>query len=284
MTFEKKRILITGPTSGLGKETAKQLVEAGHELIFACRNLDEGRRLKNLWTKDDPNQISLLYVNLSSRESIVAFKKVFYDKYDYLDVLIHNAGVYLEKKTLTDDGIDMTMMVNFVAPYMLTKLLTDALKLGHSPLIINMVSKAGFHGSLSLKTDFFETSRSGFKAYADSKLAMMMQVYHDHEAFVEDNIALIAVQPGIVKTKMLDGHTIMMKLNKWIMNFIAKSPETSCETAVLLVQTKVLDPYVGKLMEKKSQICRWSDAVKDEKKYYMLKEMTEHLISDYLKQ
>ena len=278
MTLKRKRILITGPTSGLGKATAKQLIDAGHQVILACRNLDEGRRLKALWQKNDPDQIHVMYINLLSLDSIAAFGKVFYEKFAYLDVLIHNAGVYEERKGLTEEKINPTLMVNFLAPYLISKILIGGLKLGREPLIINVVSKAGFHGRLCLKETFFNSKAGGFKAYADSKLALMMATYHDHKAYSEQGIVMLAVQPGVVKTKIFNGKTFMMKLNKLIMNFIAKVPEQACETLVYMAQTPEVMKYGGQLLEKGYQICPWPEAVRDFKKYEMLKEMTEHLL------
>lgn len=276
-----KRILITGGCSGIGKETAKALVDAGHQVIIACRNMDQGRKLKDQWTEDNPDQVCVMYVDLNSVESILAFVNLFNKKFAYLDVLIHNAGIFLDEKRINKDGLDEVMMVNYLAPMILSKKLKEALVLGEQPSILHLVSKAGFQGKLSLTPNYFSKARKGFKAYADSKLALMMAVYHEQLADIDHEISRVAIHPGVVKTKIFEGKTLGMKLVSKIMGLFSTTPVKGCETVVFLAQTENIQKYAGALVEKKYYIYPWPEKVKDQDQYKNLKSLTEDVFINF---
>ena len=92
-TMKGKRVVITGPTSGIGKEIAIQLADLGTELILGCRDLKKGKQTATEITKrTGSSNVVLMQIDTSSQESIRDFAGAFRQKYRRLDVLINNAG------------------------------------------------------------------------------------------------------------------------------------------------------------------------------------------------
>src|ERR687896_712333 len=123
--IEGKTCLITGSTSGIGKEIAIGLAKMKANVIFVGRNktkcqatLEEIRR--NISINTNKNWVSYLLADLSSQASIHQLANEFLETYESLDVLINNAGVFLSRRITTVDGIEYTFAVNHLAPFLLT--------------------------------------------------------------------------------------------------------------------------------------------------------------------
>src|SRR5512140_723714 len=87
-----KRVIVTGPTSGVGREIALQLAKLGAEVILACRDIKKGGDIAREIEKRTGSKAVVMMVDTSSQESIREFAREFLDRYDRLDVLINNAG------------------------------------------------------------------------------------------------------------------------------------------------------------------------------------------------
>lgn len=278
-----KRILITGTTSGLGLETAKALVKEGHHIIMACRNMDKGRLIQEQLLKNCPNaQVDLLHLDLSSFESIIAFSKIFNEKYTYLDVLINNAGVFCDSHQTTVEGYEMTMGVNYLGQYLLTQLLIDVLKVPSDARIVNVSSKAGFFGKLNIRLDWMKNHPHGFKAYSASKLAQLMFTINLSEKLKDDHITVNAAHPGSVATNIWKGSSLMMKMMAPIAKMRYSTPEVACKTSVYLAVASELDGITGQLYQKEHQVMKFNQRVCDKETQKRLSEHTENILKDYL--
>ncbi|KAL6420043.1 hypothetical protein ACFW04_010999 [Cataglyphis niger] len=120
-----KTVIITGCTSGIGKETARDIAKRGARLIMACRNMDTANQLKDEIVKEsNNNNIVVRKLDLSSLQSIREFARQINQEESRLDVLIHNAGTAeVFTKKVNEDGIEMTMATNHFGPFLLTHLL-----------------------------------------------------------------------------------------------------------------------------------------------------------------
>jgi len=86
-----KRVIVTGPTSGIGRQIALDLGARGAELVLACRDLDKGRSVAND-IEERGGRADVLHVDAASLQSMRAFAEAFRQRYDRLDVLVNNAG------------------------------------------------------------------------------------------------------------------------------------------------------------------------------------------------
>ena len=128
--LNNKIALITGGNCGIGFETAQELARVGLTLIIACRDKKKGIEAQKKIISETSNKRVFFYeLDLASFESIHSFAKIFKKNFSKLHILVNNAGALgFAKKTLSKDGIEMTMAVNHFGHFLLTNLLLDELK------------------------------------------------------------------------------------------------------------------------------------------------------------
>lgn len=250
----KKRILITGATSGIGKATAEALAALGHELVLACRNTSIAKTIKEKLETDYKVQVTVMAIDLSSFESIKAFVKSFNEQFAYLDVLINNAGGFYDKKHLSEDGYELTMAVNFLGQVILTEGLLPTLKTEEKARIINICSKAAFSGKLKVSETMFVDQAPNFKAYSASKLAQLMYTIYLANRLKDDHITVNAVHPGSVSTNIWKGDSLLMKMVGPMMKKKSDSAEHAALTPVYLAVSPDVLYKTGKLYEKEDHI------------------------------
>ncbi|MFX0043250.1 MAG: SDR family oxidoreductase [Candidatus Hodarchaeota archaeon] len=200
---EDKIILITGSTDGIGYQTAMELATSGYHVIVHGRNQEKAQlAMKDIEKQIDNRNMSFVYADLGSFIQIKEMVSDIYDRFNRLDVLINNAGVYRSKRSITPEGLEETFAVNYVAPFLLTNHLIDLLKKGKSSRIINVASRVH-----SNKFDFnnlqFESGYTGVKAYAKSKTALILFTYLLADKLKNTNITVNCLHPGVIRTKLL---------------------------------------------------------------------------------
>ena len=196
-----KKILITGATDGIGKLTALRLAQDGHELYIHGRDSDKlSHTVGELQGTSGNENIFGIEADFAERSSIQSMIEYIQKELTHLDILINNVGVFKSSVSINNDGIDLRIMVNYLAPYLLTESLLPLIKKGSSPRIINLSSAAQstvLHDAL-----FGRVQLSEQESYAQSKLALTMWSFY--LAKTNPSISTIAVNPGsLLNTKMV---------------------------------------------------------------------------------
>lgn len=196
-----KKILITGSTDGIGLETAKLLCAEGHQILLHGRNEDKLAAAKAELKKiPSGGSVQTYCADLSNLSDVKALADKVQNDHDHLDVLINNAGVMKVPVSRTDAGHDMRILVNAVAPYLLTKLLLPCLR--STGRVINLSSAA--QAPVDIEALLGNAELSGFEAYAQSKLALTMWSFDMAASLGKDGPAIIAVNPAsLLNTKMV---------------------------------------------------------------------------------
>jgi len=255
-----KIVLITGANSGIGKETAKSLAKMGATIIMACRNIELSMEAqKEIKDVSRDGNVELMKLDLSSIESIRKFTADFVNRYDQLHVLINNAGVFCEAREETEDGFEKTMGVNYFGMFLLTHLLLPIIKKTEKARIINITSKAAFHGNLRFEDLNFRKQYHGFKAYSASKLAVILFTQQLSRELKGSGIVVNSVHPGgAVATNMWKGNTLMMKVMGRIIKLFSSSPKEGAETSVYLATSLDVEGITGKLFHK-NEVMKYSN-------------------------
>ncbi len=168
--------VITGATGGLGYETALALAGAGAMVVLTGRNDAKGRdAIQKIRGQVPGARISYENLDLASLASVADFAERFAAANTSLDLLVNNAGVMaLPERQTTADGFEMQFGVNYLGHYALTAHLLALLRRGKQPRVVNLSSLA--HRSGAINFDDLQGARSynPFRAYCQSKLAMLM--------------------------------------------------------------------------------------------------------------
>jgi len=126
--------IVTGANAGIGKATALGLAKMGATVVMVCRSRERGEvAMAEIKRKSGNRSVFLLLADLSSQASIRQLTASFKTQYLALHVLVNNAGVVPQKRTVTVDGLETQFAVNHLAYFLLTNLLLDILYLATSP-------------------------------------------------------------------------------------------------------------------------------------------------------
>lgn len=196
-----KTILITGSTDGIGLETAKRLVQAGHRVLLHGRNpakLEDAEKV--LSALPGGGRVESYVADLSRMADVEALAKAVADTHDHLDVLVNNAGIFKTPDPVTQDGFDVRFLVNTLAPYLLTQRLLPLL--GAVGRVINVSSAA--QAPVDIAALAGKGRLADMEAYSQSKLALTMWSREMGLARTESGPAFIAVNPGsLLASKMV---------------------------------------------------------------------------------
>lgn len=177
--------LITGATSGIGRIAARELARMGARVLAVSRDRERGEatvsalkaELRAQAGKGSPGSIDLLVADLSSQNAVRRLAYEVLDRIPQLHVLINNAGAIFRQRRLTVDGIEATLALNHLAPFLLTNLLLDLLKAGGRARIVNVASDAHRVVRMDFGNLQGERGYNGVRAYSLSKLENILFTY-----------------------------------------------------------------------------------------------------------
>lgn len=192
-------VVITGATDGIGAETARLLARAGARVVVHGRNREKAERVSSaIGTREAP-----VVADLSSMDAVRAMAEELRTRGEPIDVLLHNAGIFAEARTLTADGFESTLAVNHFAPFLLTHLLLQPLRASPQARVINVSSIAHNRGALDPHDPTMARGFSPYGAYAASKLANVLFTLELARRLAGSTITVNALHPGVVSTKLL---------------------------------------------------------------------------------
>jgi len=193
-----RRCVVTGASSGIGKEIARNLAYFGATVVMACRDRQRGgAALEEIVADSGNDRVSLMLVDLASLASIKAFAKNLTAGGSPVHVLVNNASVIASKRSLSPDGIELTWATNVLAYFSLTNLLLPTLRRSKPARIVHVAST--YARGLDLTDAQFERRRySGLRAYAQSKQADRMLAWRLAAIVPAREVSVHACHPGLV--------------------------------------------------------------------------------------
>jgi NAD(P)-dependent dehydrogenase (short-subunit alcohol dehydrogenase family) len=243
-----KICLITGATSGIGKETALALAKMGATVAFTARNAEKGRTTKDQIIGASNNEmVDFLECDLSYLSSVHDCCTKFGEKYGKLHVLINNAGTWERERKVSKDGIENTFAVNHLAPFLMTNLLLDLMKRSAPARIISVSS--GLHGGTINSNDVeFKKKFSAMKAYRQSKLADMLFIKELSRRLIGTGVTANCVMPGLVATGLSRNAGAFSRA---FFRLFGASPEKGAETSVYLASSPEVANISGQCFRKR---------------------------------
>ena len=241
--MEGKRVLITGGNSGIGIVTARELAKQGAEVVLACKDTAKTTAALSVISAGASSPAVNLPVELDNLESVRNLAINFLSRYDSLDVLINNAGVFPPKQRMTVDGFEMQMGVNHLSHFLLTNLLLDCLKASAPARIVTVSSK--LHKAGEIDFDVFKgyEKYNSQSAYNSSKLANVLFGIELARQLEGTGVTSNVLHPGAVSTDII--RDLPWLLRK-IIGMIFTSPEKGALTNIMLASDPALAETNGK--------------------------------------
>jgi len=269
-TMKGKRVVITGPTSGIGKEIAVQLADLGAELFLGCRDLEKGKQTTaEIADRTSSSNVVVMHIDASSQQSIREFAQEVRQKYRRLDVLINNAGGNRGTLPKIDgvDGIELTFATNVLGYFLLTQELLGLLEKSAPARIVNVAST--FASDLDLDDLQFERRPfESFKAYAQSKACNRLLTWALARRLDGSGVTANAMAPGLIAETGLYRNAPSELVGRLRQYGAGRTSAQGADTAVWLASSPDVEGISGKFYEDRKVIkCEFRNK-KDEEKIW----------------
>jgi NAD(P)-dependent dehydrogenase (short-subunit alcohol dehydrogenase family) len=258
--------LVTGASAGIGKASALGLARLGARVILAVRDPARGEAARNEIEQTTGNAaLELAIVDLASQSSIRAFAREIGSRVSQLDVLVNNAGVWLNRRQTSPDGIERTWATNVLGYFLTSELLRPLLERAGEARIVNVASElAG-----GLDPDDVEYQRrpyEGRSAYAQSKQADRMLTWALSRRLAPTRVTANALHPGFVASEIFaKGGGLLGLLASLYSKLGARSPQEGADTVVYLAASpEVEGRSAGFFVDRRERRCRFRDEAAEE--------------------
>lgn len=202
--FLGKNVLITGATSGIGRVTARKYAQKGANLICINRNIEKSEILRQEIESEFGVTCTYKIADLSVLSDIYKVAQELLEMPQQIDVLIHNAGVFLNKQELTEEGLDKVFVVHYLSSFIINYILKDKLKAQEQCRIILVNSEGHRFAVFGIQLDdlnFVRRRYTGLGSYGSAKTAQLLSLFNFQEYFEGSGVLINAMHPGAVKSE-----------------------------------------------------------------------------------
>jgi NAD(P)-dependent dehydrogenase (short-subunit alcohol dehydrogenase family) len=265
-------ILVTGAGRGLGRVTAEKLAGAGHHVVLHARRADAAdAAAEAIWATHPTAAVSPVAGDLATLAGVRGLADEVLRAHERIDVVLHVAGVMQQSPTrrLTADGVEETLAVNALAPYLLSGLLLRALERSPGARIVNVSSRRHLPDSHGAAVDFamddpmLERGYDPDRAYKNSKLAVLWVTHEQARRLAARRITANAVCPGFVPATASDSargvKRLFMRTVLTRMPF-AVSVDAATGSLAFMATDPALDGVTGAFYGERRPIAASSDA------------------------
>ena len=245
--------MVTGATSGIGLVTATALAAQGAEVIITGRNQPKTEAtVQQIKSETGNESIQYMLADFSDLQQVRELAGSFKERFGRLDVLVNNAGSYFNTRRETPYGVEMTFVVNHLAPFLLTNLLLETIQNSLAARIINVSSEAHQYDAMNFDDLGFKQGYFGMKAYARSKLANVLFTYELARRMKTSTVTVNALHPGQVATDIWKTNfSFIGPALKWVMGVFALTPAQGADNTIYLASSQEVAGITGKYFVKR---------------------------------
>jgi NAD(P)-dependent dehydrogenase (short-subunit alcohol dehydrogenase family) len=277
--LEGKICLVTGSTSGIGKVTARELASTGATVVLVSRTRAKGEATQAEITQATGNpRVELLVADLSLLADVRRLATEFQHVYPNLHLLVNNAGCAYPTRTLTSEGLEATLVVNYLAPFLLTELLLDTLKASAPARIVNVSSAQHANARIEFNNLQGEKKYGNLSSYNQAKLALLMWTYELARRLDGTGVTVNALHPGITATNFPSGMTGVLSWGMRLSTPFLLTPEKGAQTTLYLATSPAVEGVTGKYFVKSRETKSSNDSY-DQAVGSHLWEVTEQLVA-----
>ncbi|NEM91446.1 SDR family NAD(P)-dependent oxidoreductase [Galbitalea soli] len=227
-----RTIIITGASDGIGAAAARALSAAGERVVLVGRSAAKTDAMARELNADH------FVADFARLDDVRALAAGLLAAYPRIDVLANNAGGIMGERELTVDGLEKTLQVNHLAPYLLTRLLMDRLVESRASVIATSSAAAASFGRIDLADLGNERRYTPTKAYGDAKLHNILFTRELDYRYRDAGISAAAFHPGVIATNFAaESTTFMRRMYTTALRRLLGSPATGADTLVWLATT-----------------------------------------------
>lgn len=251
--MKDKVCLVTGATSGIGKATATALAARGAQVVIVGRRLPRIQAaLKHIQSATGNDTVQYLQADFADLRQVAALAAAFKERFPRLDVLVNDAGAYFNGRHDTPYGVEMTFLVNHLAPFVLTNHLLDIIQSSAPARIVNVASGSHWQSTMDFDDLGFKRGYFGMNAYARSKLANILFTYELARRLQGSRVTVNALHPGYVATDIWrTNFPVVGPAFKWFTSLFALTPEEGADTVIYLASSPEVEGVTGKYFIKR---------------------------------
>jgi NAD(P)-dependent dehydrogenase (short-subunit alcohol dehydrogenase family) len=237
LSLRGKTAIVTGATSGLGQAAARQLAELGGRVVLIGRNPDKAAAVQQeiIAATGNPD-VTVEIADLSLLAEVRQLARRLLEQESRINILVNNAGVLLNERSVTAEGIETTLAINLLAPFLLTNLLLPRLKQSAPARIIN-VSSGGMYTSGIVVDDlqYQQGDYNGSMAYARTKRGLVILTELWAERLKDSGVVVHAMHPGWADTPGVESS---LPLFHKLIKRLLRTPEEGADTITWLAASR----------------------------------------------
>ena len=249
-TFQERLMVITGGTSGIGYSACRKYASHGAKILSINRNKDKSEKLCEELRRDFGIDCAYRIADLSRLEDIIRVGKELAAMEETIDVFIHNAGVYLTRKRLSFDGLEMTFIVNYLSSFIMNYLIKDKLKAQGKARVLMVNSEGHRFAVWGVRLDDLNWQKrlyTGLRSYGSAKTAQLLSMLLFDKYFGDCGVTINAMHPGAVKTSTgKENGRFYNRFKAAIVDTFSRSPDISAEALYYLGVSKDVEGMSGR--------------------------------------
>ncbi len=261
-----KTVLITGGTSGIGGRSAAALARLGAKVVLTGRDAGRAEAAAAKLRSETGGDVTAMHLDLESLADVRRFAAAFTQAHPRLDVLINNAGAGYQERRVTSEGLEATLVVNHLGPFLLTHLLLDALTAAAPSRVIFVSS--GLHRMVKLDFEDLQAERKykGFPdVYGRAKLAVTVCAYALARKLAGSGVVVNVADPGIASTSYADSWTGLTRFFYYtILRPFQSTPDQAARSTVALASDPAFADKTGLYVAPPAKIIKSSKDSYDE--------------------
>ncbi len=202
--FRDRLVVITGATSGVGYHTARKYAAMGARILMINRNGQKSVSVRRELGEEFGTHVEDLIADLSVLADIQRAGRYLASLDAPIDVLIHNAGLHLEKRAETVDGFEVNFALHYLAPFIINSMLAGKFRRDRSGRILFVGSEGYRFAVWGLDLDDLQWERSrysGLRAYGAGKLEQLLSMHLLARELGPYGVTVNAMHPGMVRTE-----------------------------------------------------------------------------------
>ena len=255
--MQGKVCVVTGANSGIGKEAALGLAQLGATVVLVCRSQERGAAaLAEIKQRSGNDSVALLVADLGSQQQVRRAAAACGQQFDRLDVLVNNAALARRKRAVTEDGVELTLAVNHLAPFLLTNLLLDRLKASAPARVVTVSSAAHKDAEINF-ADLQGGQRYatfGFGAYSQSKLANVLFTYELARRLEGTGVTANCLHPGVVATGIFRDTPLWLRTGLALARPLILGSVQGADTVLYLATAPEVAEVSGRYFEKRKPV------------------------------